>query len=121
MHSGRLESVSLQIPEVEVSQLTDDLSDDVLVLDVREHYEWTAGHIAGAAHIPMMSVPARLAEIPTDREVLVVCRVGIRSAQVTGFLLASGRDAVNLAGGMVAWASAGRPMVADSPVAPTVL
>jgi len=43
----------------------------------------------------------------------VVCRVGSRSAQVTAWLAAQGRDAVNLAGGLDAWADAGRPLVTD--------
>jgi rhodanese-related sulfurtransferase len=64
-------------------------------------------------HVPLMQVPRRLDDIPDDRPVLVVCRVGSRSAQATGFLQAHGRDAVNLAGGMVSWHRAGLPMVCD--------
>jgi rhodanese-related sulfurtransferase len=91
------------------------------VLDVREDDEWAAGHIEGARHIPLMQVPARFAELPSDRQVLVVCRVGSRSAQATAYLQAQGVQAVNLAGGMVAWAQAGRPMVSDVADVPYVL
>lgn len=86
---------------------------DSYVLDVREPDEWQAGHVEGAVHIPMGEIPSRVSEVPKDRTVHVVCRVGGRSAQVTRYLVAQGWDAVNIDGGMLAWASAGRPMVAD--------
>jgi glycerophosphoryl diester phosphodiesterase len=58
----------------------------------------------------MMTVPARLDEVPRDADVVVVCRVGARSRTVVGYLLAQGWDRVrNLDGGMVAWEQAGRP------------
>jgi rhodanese-related sulfurtransferase len=101
------------VPEVDVRELPDPLPEDVALIDVREPDEWDRGHIAGAVHIPMMSVPERLDAIPTDRQVLVVCAVGARSARVTAFLQRQGVDAVNLAGGMVAWAQAGRPVSVD--------
>ena len=87
---------------------------EAYLLDVRESDEWAAGHAPGAHHVPMMEIPVRLDEIPTDRDVVVACRVGARSAQVVAYLLAQGRDNLrNLDGGMVAWAQAGRPMVCD--------
>jgi rhodanese-related sulfurtransferase len=99
-----------------------DLSDDVLLIDVRDDEEWTAGHAPAARHLPMMEIPGRLDELPRDRNVVVVCRVGARSAQVVAYLLAQGYDRVaNLEGGMVAWVSAGLPIVNDGPQAPFVL
>lgn len=86
---------------------------DGYLLDVREHDEWNAGHAERAVHIPMGEVVARLAELPEDRRVHVVCRVGGRSAQVAQYLLAQGIDAVNVDGGMLGWEAAGRPLVAD--------
>ncbi len=98
-----------------------DVAPDAYVIDVREPYEWQAGHIeTGAAsvaelvHLPMGEVQERLAEIPLEREVVVVCKVGGRSAQVVGYLNQVGRTAVNLDGGMYAWAAAGRPMVSET-------
>jgi rhodanese-related sulfurtransferase len=82
------------------------------LLDVREPDEWAAGHAPDAHHIPMMEVPARLAEVPTDAEVVVVCRSGGRSGQVTSYLMGNGWDNVrNLDGGMQSWAAAGRDLV----------
>ncbi|MGQ0845117.1 MAG: rhodanese-like domain-containing protein [Sporichthyaceae bacterium] len=98
------------VPEITVSEV----SATAYLLDVREGVEWLAGHIEGAAHIPMNQVPQRLAELPTDSTIVVICKVGGRSAAVTGYLVQQGLDAVNLAGGVVAWTAAGRPMVTDS-------
>ncbi|MEM8535729.1 MAG: rhodanese-like domain-containing protein [Chloroflexota bacterium] len=81
---------------------------DVLVLDVREIDEYTAGHIPGVTHIPMNDVPARLQEIPTDKTVILTCRSGNRSAQVTSFLEGQGYTRVhNMQGGILAWQEAG--------------
>ncbi|MEE1930057.1 rhodanese-like domain-containing protein [Streptomyces sp. TRM 70351] len=88
---------------------------DAFLLDVREPDEWAAGHARGAVHVPIGEVTARVGELTEqagDARVFVVCRVGGRSAQVTGFLAAQGVDAVNVDGGMLAWAAAGRPLVA---------
>jgi rhodanese-related sulfurtransferase len=91
------------------------------LLDVREPEEWAAGHPPGAHHVPMMEIPVRLDEIPTDGDVVVACRVGARSAHVVAYLLAGGRENVrNLEGGLVAWAAAGRPLVSEDGRAPGV-
>ncbi|PJF01638.1 sulfurtransferase [Streptomyces carminius] len=101
-----------RIPEVDVAAVPS----DGLLLDVREDDEWAAGHAEGAVHVPMSAFVARfgeVAELAADRKVYVVCRVGGRSAQVTQYLLGQGIDAVNVDGGMLAWAAAGRPLVTD--------
>jgi rhodanese-related sulfurtransferase len=86
---------------------------DGFLLDVREADEWAAGHAEQAVHIAMGEVVERIAEVPADRRVHVVCRVGGRSAQVARYLIAQGRDAVNVDGGMLAWQTAARPMVSE--------
>ncbi|GGQ45124.1 sulfurtransferase [Couchioplanes caeruleus subsp. azureus] len=85
------------------------------LLDVREPDEWQAGHAPDAHHMPMMEVPARVAEIPNDAQVVVVCRSGGRSGQVVSYLMGNGWDNVrNLDGGMQAWAAAGREVVSEN-------
>ena len=84
-----------------------------LLLDVREIEEWVAGHAPDATHIPMSARSDRASEIPRDRVVVCVCRVGGRSAAVTDALAQAGWEAVNLAGGMEAWAAAGLPVLTD--------
>jgi rhodanese-related sulfurtransferase len=99
-----------QLPSVTAAQV----DDGVFLLDVREPDEWAAGHAPDAHHIPMMEVPARLAEVPADADVVVVCRSGGRSGQVVGYLMNQGWDNLrNLDGGMRAWAAAGREMVSE--------
>ena len=75
----------MHIPTVDPS----DLPADAVLLDVREPEEWTAGHIDGARHIPMFQVPQQVtfgAALPADTPIVVVCKVGGRSAQVTAWL-----------------------------------
>jgi rhodanese-related sulfurtransferase len=100
----------------------DEVTDGAYLLDVREPDEWTAGHAPGAHHLPMMEVPARVAEIPNDTEVVVVCRSGGRSGQVVSYRMGNGWDNVrNLDGGMQAWAGSGRDVVSENGQPPRVL
>ncbi|MFW6723401.1 rhodanese-like domain-containing protein [Streptomyces sp. MAR4 CNY-716] len=95
----------------------DELTDGAFLLDVREDDEWQAGHAEGALHVPMSEFAARYGEVteaaPQDGRINVICRSGGRSAQVAMYLAQQGMDAVNVAGGMEAWAAAGRPVVDD--------
>lgn len=79
-------------------------ADEAILLDVREPYELQRARIEGALHIPMRQIPARLAELPKDRRILVVCHHGGRSQAVADWLLAQGYDAQNVSGGIDAWA-----------------
>ena len=108
------------IPTVSMAGVPDPLPEGLAVLDVREPVEWAHGHIEGAVHIPMNELPSRLGEVP-DGRLLVVCKVGGRSAQVTGYLVQQGRDAVNLDGGMLDWEAAGRAMVDETGQPPLVV
>jgi rhodanese-related sulfurtransferase len=105
-----------QVPSVSV----DGLSDTVVLLDVREPDEWAAGHAVGAVHVPMAEVPARLADLPQDADVVVVCHSGGRSSRATGWLTQHGYPCRNLTGGMVAYAAAGLPLESDTGALPVV-
>ena len=88
---------------------------DAYLLDVREPDEWEAGHAPGAHHLPMMEIPARIAEVPTEVEVVVVCRSGGRSGQVVSYLMGNGWDNVrNLDGGMQSWEAVGRDVISEN-------
>ena len=81
------------------------------IVDVREPDEWDEGHIPGAIHIPLGDLAARLGELDPTRPVIAVCRSGQRSLLAAEELGAVGfGDAVSLAGGMIAWHEAGRPV-----------
>jgi rhodanese-related sulfurtransferase len=98
-----------QLPSIDVE--TAAASTDALLLDVREFQEWMAGRAPSAIHIPMGEIVDRLGEIDRSRRVVCICRSGNRSSRVTQYLLDQGFDAVNMTGGMNAWASAQLPMV----------
>jgi rhodanese-related sulfurtransferase len=79
-------------------------SNGVVLLDVREPDERELAAIEPSIHIPMREVPQRLSEIPKDKEVVVYCHGGTRSAMIAGFLEGHGYSNVaNLAGGIDAW------------------
>lgn len=88
------------------------------IIDVREDHEYAEDHIAGAVHIPMAQIPARLAEIDLEQDIYLACKAGGRSAQVAQYLVEaqaagqiSGSGAIiNIAGGTDAWRSAGLAM-----------
>ncbi|MEB3299174.1 MAG: rhodanese-like domain-containing protein [Candidatus Sericytochromatia bacterium] len=94
------------VPVVDPAQLADRLTqgERPCIVDVREPQETAAGHIPGAILIPLGSLSARLAELPRDQQIVMVCRSGGRSASATRAALDAGLDAVNMTGGMLAWA-----------------
>lgn len=107
------------VPTIDLTEIPS----DALMLDVREDEEWTAGHIDGARHVPMYQVPQHVGlaeDLSTDVPIVVVCKMGGRSAQVTAWLNQHGYQACNLEGGMLAWAQAGRPMVSEDGTPPHV-
>jgi rhodanese-related sulfurtransferase len=79
-------------------------ADPPVVLDVREPWEQDIARLAGTLDIPMNEVAARLAELPKDRDIVVMCRSGGRSSTVTQYLEQRGYRASNLTGGILRWA-----------------
>lgn len=85
---------------------------DIVLLDVREPWEYEHCHVEGSLHVPMQQVPVRLDEIPHDKPIVVMCHHGMRSLQVAHFLAAQGyTDVANLAGGIDAWSRTVDPTV----------
>ena len=84
------------------------------ILDVREPYEWQAGRIEGAIHIPLARLMAggERGVLDPSRPVVVICRSGNRSELAATMLQARGFDASNLEGGMEEWAKEGLPFSA---------
>jgi rhodanese-related sulfurtransferase len=85
-------------------------ADGADLVDVREHYEWEAGHIEGARHVTLPDLAEFAQSLDPARPVVFVCRVGGRSAMATDAFRRAGFDAWNLAGGMVAWERSGLPL-----------
>lgn len=83
---------------------------DVQIVDCREAYEWAAGRIEGALHIPLNGILAgAVNSLDPGMPVVVVCRSGNRSELATLMLQARGFDAHNLEGGMEEWEREGLP------------
>jgi rhodanese-related sulfurtransferase len=101
------------IAQTDVADLPAEFGPAAVLLDVREIDEWRQGHAAGAQHIPMGEVPARVNEIDPEAKLYVVCKAGGRSQKVAQYLAGNGYAPVNVSGGMLAWANAGRPVVTD--------
>jgi len=99
------------VEEIDVAAAHALVEDGALLLDVRNDDEWEAGHAPAALLMPLPALGDRYTELPTDRRIVVICRSGARSARATEALVGAGYDAVNVAGGMLAWADAGLPVV----------
>ncbi len=115
------ETAGPAIEEIDLATLGDDVDVEtvaairqnpaVFLLDVRELDEYAAGHIPSITLIPSGEVADRLAELPRDKEIIVTCRTGNRSAQVASMLRDQGFTNVhNMTGGIVAWQEAGYPV-----------
>lgn len=79
------------------------------IVDVREPAEWAAGHVAHAVHVPLATVPERL-DVFDGTPTYVICRSGNRSGKACEYVAGHGIQAVNVVGGMLAWADAGFPI-----------
>ena len=99
--------------QIDPQQLAQKLEKDSkpVVLDVRQPEELVSeGRIAGSLHIPMNEIPARIGELPRDREIVAVCKRGQRSFNVAQWLRQQGIEASSLSGGLDAWRALGLPV-----------
>jgi len=97
-----------EIPVAEASELRES---GAFMLDVRTQEEWDEYHMPGATLIPLDQLASRLAEVPRDKDVVVVCRSGNRSADGRDILLDAGYESVtSMAGGMSEWRADGYPV-----------
>src|SRR5262249_25027140 len=81
------------------------------ILDVREPEEFAHGHVPGAVNLPQADLATRLAEVPRNRPVYLICQGGFRSLRAAQFLRQRGfADVVSVKGGTEAWRAAGKPL-----------
>lgn len=95
--------------EIDVDQLEAVMAEGATVVDVREPREYAEAHVPGAALIPMGQLAARIGELDRGGPVYLLCRSGQRSAAMCPLVEAHGFEAVNVAGGTLAWVRAGKP------------
>jgi rhodanese-related sulfurtransferase len=100
-----------QMREVDIDQFARAHAEGATVIDVREAREYVEGHVPGAELIPMGHVPSQMNRLSKDEPVYLICRSGNRSLAIADFMIAAGFDARSVAGGTVAWARSGRPVI----------
>jgi rhodanese-related sulfurtransferase len=87
-----------------------DAQEEYLLVDVRTPEEFASGHIAGAINIPVEELGSRLAEIGSDKPVVLYCRSGNRSTTAASILESAGYEGVYNLGGTIQWTAAGLPL-----------
>jgi rhodanese-related sulfurtransferase len=100
--------------EVDLATFAAAVADGAMVIDVREPYEYIAGHVSGARLIPLGQVANRVAELPKADPVYVICASGARSVSAADYLSRAGIDARSVVGGTGGWQRSGRPVVAGA-------
>lgn len=83
---------------------------EIELVDVREPYEREAGRVAGSRHIEFAQLSQEAGSIDGDRPLVLYCRMGGRSSVAVQAFKASGYDAHNMEGGLLAWAEKGLPL-----------
>lgn len=100
----------VDIPAIDIETLESQIAAGDPVFDVRQPDEYEEARVPGVTLVPLPEVPDRVDEFPTEGTVYVICKSGGRSAKAVEFLRANGVDAVNVAGGTMAWMDAGKPV-----------
>ena len=98
----------MTIEEIGVDDLALVLADNLI--DVRETDEYEEAHVPGAVHVPLGSLTRTDLERFRGRRLYVICKSGGRSFRACEYLASEGYDAVNVAGGTMAWIASGHPV-----------
>ena len=104
----------MSIPVIDVEQLSVLVASGARVIDVRETAEYESGHVPGAVHVALSTVPDHIDTFRGDGPAYVICQAGGRSQRACEFLAQHGLDVVNVAGGTGAWINSGRAVVTGS-------
>jgi len=103
-----LEDLQEDVTPERVSELH--AAGEIDLIDVRESYEREAGRIADTRHVQFAQLSKQAETVDRERPVVFYCRSGGRSAVATQAFRASGYDAYNMAGGLLAWVEKGLPI-----------
>lgn len=114
-HTSSPAATAARSDQVSVGDAHQQVDAGTLLLDVREPYEFARGRARGAVNLPLSELQSRVGELDRDRPIAVICRSGNRSDLAAGFLRQVGLDAVNVAGGMLAWQREALPMAGPVP------
>jgi len=97
--------------EVSVDELAEALAAGARLVDVRELDEYVGGHVAGAVHVPLATVPDNTEAFVGEGPCYVICALGGRSMRACQYLAQYDIEAINVAGGTQGWINSGRPVV----------
>lgn len=95
--------------QIDVAALNTILA-QVHLVDVREPFEYSNGHVPGAISMPLATVPVRINELPKSTPIHLICQAGGRSMQAAAYLENAGYTVVNVAGGTGSWIASGFPV-----------
>ena len=104
----------MAIAEISVDELEEQLGEGARLVDVRQPYEFDEMRVSGAVLVPLATVPDNVDAFRGEGPVYVICKTGARSARACEFLAAHGVEAINVAGGTLAWIRSGREYVSGS-------
>ena len=111
-----LQSKTTAPTEISAAQAYEKYQKGIFFLDVRSQAEWDQGHITKSTLIPLDELQNRLNELPKDRDIVVVCRTGVRSKEGMTILQQAGFSrAASMTGGLNAWQAAGYPLEGSAP------
>ena len=104
----------MAIAEISVDELEEQLGEGARLVDVRQPYEFDEMRVSGAVLVPLATLPDNVDAFRGDGPVYVICKTGSRSARACEFLATHGVEAINVAGGTLAWIRSGREYVSGS-------
>ena len=104
----------MAIAEISVDELEEQLTEGARLVDVRQPYEFDEMRVSGAVLVPLATLPDNVDAFRGDGPVYVICKTGSRSARACEFLATQGVEAINVAGGTLAWIRSGRDYVSGS-------
>ena len=98
----------IQVKEIMPDELKDrlDNGDELVVIDMRQEWEYQSGHIPGASHMFIQEIPGRINELPKDVDIVFQCWHGNSSLGASAYLIENGWDAAriySLSGGIAGW------------------
>ena len=97
----------MEIPQIDVHELSRLRADGAIVIDVRNPDEYADAHVPGALLFPLPQLAGLVGDLPADVPLYVICRSGARSQTACEHLAPLGREVANIAGGTLAWVDAG--------------